>query len=410
MIRVRHSSRLGSVCAIVAFALVLGNNVAARSAVDVVYNFTGGLGGGNAATGLIFDASGDAYGTSVTGGASDCGTIFKLAPTSHGDWSETVLHSFDCFAGGKNPHGGVTLHGGNLYGTTVAGGSSEPCTGDGCGEIFELSPNGFTVLYAFRGGADGFGPGGAVVFDRHGNLYGTTPDGGGHASGTLYELAHTGKRWTKTTIHRFTGKGDGGAGSLGALLLDSSGDLFGVTEIGGLFAAGTAYRVSPKPGGAWKFDVLYAFKGRPDAGSPYGGLIADRDGNLYGTTYYGGANGLGAIFELRPTSRDGWNERVVYSFKGGKDGALPTSTLAAGADGSLYATTSGGGIPGCDCGTIVKLDATTRRESVVHAFASTPDGAYPYYGLTANAQGALFGTTVAGGTHGQGAVFRFVPR
>jgi uncharacterized repeat protein (TIGR03803 family) len=317
-----------------------------------------------------------------------------------------VLWNFSCFGDGKNPHGGVTLHNGALYGTTVAGGAGGICAGDGCGVVFKLVP-GVTlhVLYNFRGGNDGFGPGGAVAFDRAGNLYGTTPDGGVYQHGTVYELNHlSGGGYRYAIIHNFTGGSDGATGSLGALLVDASGDLFGVTETGGPHGAGTAYEMTPQSGGAWHFTTIYPFSGAPNAGFPYGGLVADANGNLYGTTYYAGKFGFGSVFELSPTATTPWKERLLHSFKAGSDGSSPTSTPAFDPKGNLFGTTSAGGTTSCDCGTVFRIDRTTGNESIVHVFGASGDGSYPYYGLTAYGS-RFYSSTVAGGLYGQGTIF-----
>jgi len=393
--------------------LLTGSSWAASNG-KLLYSFTGGLDGGDPATALTFDASGNAYGTTVTGGDFGCGTVFQLTP-SGGRFTESVLFSFDCFTTGKNPYGGVIVDSkGNLYGTTVAGGFGGICAGDGCGVVYMLSNSGGTwnetVMYSFTGGDDGFGPGGALVADGNGNFYGTTPDGGANAVGVVYQISPVrGGGWQQTVIHSFTGGNDGAVGSLGALLLDKSGNLFGVTELGGAFGTGTAFRLSPVQGGGWKMTTLYAFKGQPDAAFPYGGLIADANGNLYGTTYYGGKNGMGAVFELDVTRK---KEIVLYNFKGGTDGSNTTTTLVFDKAGNLYGTTSMGGNPGCDCGTVFELSPRQGggvKETILHRFGESPDGGYPYYGLTPDSNGDLYGTTVSGGRDTQGVVFKFTP-
>ena len=382
-----------------------------------VYSFTGGLDGANPASQLIFDAAGNAYGTTVTGGSSDCGTVFELSPAGGGQWQQTVLHSFNCFDEGKNPYGGVTLDSqGNLYGTTVAGGSNGICTGDGCGVVYKLAHSGGswteTVLYSFGDSPDAAGPGGAVVFDRAGNLLGTTPDGGAFAAGTIFELSPNNGQWSEHIIHDFTGGADGAVGSLGPLLLDSFGNLYGVTELGGTAGAGTVFKLTPGSG-SYQFGTLYAFQGQPDAAFPYGGLIADSHGNLYGTTYYGGTYGAGAVFRVGPTAGvGGWRDVVLYSFRGGPDGGNPTSTLVFTPAGKAYGTTSAGGNSGCDCGVIFSLTPVGSNrwsESVLHTFGTQPDGAFAYYGLTPDNAGHYLGTTAAGGAHGEGVVYELTP-
>jgi uncharacterized repeat protein (TIGR03803 family) len=373
----------------------------------VLYSFSGGNDGGNAATGLALDASGNLYGTTVVGGTYNCGTVFELSPQGS-SWQENALYAFTCYGDGKNPHGGVTLDRGNLVGTTVAGGTGGACAGDGCGVVFQLKQSGSeSTLHDFTAGNDGFGPGGAVTFDSGGHIFGTTPDGGTYSQGVIYEVMRSGRHWHEHVVHPFTGGRDGGVGSLGQLLYDSS-NFYGVTELGGAHGAGTVFKLSPGSNNQWTLKTIYAFKGTPDAGYPYGGLIADASGNLYGTTYYGGAAGLGSVFELVRNQKGGYRERVLYSFKGGSDGSYTTSTLVFAGSNELYGTTSGGGAS-CDCGVIFKVNPKTGAETVLHAFGTGTDGAYSYYGLTKDNGGNLYGTTVAGGRNGQGTVFEFTP-
>ena len=373
----------------------------------VLYSFTGGADGGDPATSLTFTGIGNLNGTTVVGGGYACGTVFALS-SQHGSWQESVLYNFTCYADGKNPYGGVTLGPrGKFYGTTVSGGSGGSCGSTGCGVVFKWSAKSEKVLHSFTGGNDGFGPGSAVVFEFPDKLFGTTPDGGKYGAGVVYELTLHGKSWRERVIHAFTGGKDGGTGSLGSLLLDSSGNLYGVTETGGKYGAGTVYKMSPAAKKKWKLTTLYAFKGTPDAASPYGGLIADTSGDLYGTTYYGGAYGQGAVFELRARNHGKYRERVLYSFTGSSDGGSPTSTLLLSGT-TLYGTASAGG-GSCGCGTVFGVDSIHGGENVLHTFAGGTDGAYPYYGVTADSSGNLYGTTAAGGNANQGVVYEVTP-
>jgi uncharacterized repeat protein (TIGR03803 family) len=381
----------------------------AKAKESVLYSFSGGNDGGNAATAIARDASGNLFGSTVVGGTSTCGTVFELSPPTSGPWHETVLHNFGCFADGKSPHGGVSFDpSGTLIGTTVAGGSGGFCASDGCGVVYRQAPSGQTVLYNFTGQNDGGGPGGGVVFDKAGDMFGTTPDDGQFAEGTVYELVRGGSTYTLKTIHAFTGGKDGGVGSLGSLLIDANGNLFGVTEIGGANSGGTVFEMS-QSGKKWKFKVLYTFKGgSADGSGAYGGLVADAQGRLYGTTYYGGAQGLGTVFVLTPNKHGNYNERVLHNFTGGSDGSFTTSTLAFGRNGNLYGTTSSGG-SSCDCGVIYEISPKSGKERVLHVFGGTNDGAFAYYGMTADANGNFYGATVEGGALGQGAVYEFFP-
>ncbi len=410
MARTNIRRLLGASSAGLALAILLVTGTSAARDWDSIYSFTGGNDGGDPATSLIFDRAGNVFGTSVVGGTAGCGTVFTMKPLGNDRWQETALFSFDCFATGKNPYGGVIFdRSGNLYGTTVAGGSGGACASDGCGTVFELTPKGETVLYSFTGGTDGFGPGGGVVFNKAGDLFGTTPDGGAYSAGTVYELVRHGSHWQESIIHSFTGGSDGATGSLGSLLVDAKGNLYGVTELGGGSAnAGTVFEMSPRAHGQWTFTTLYTFKGTPDAGSPYGGLIADAHGNLFGTTYQGGSNNAGTVFALT-RGQNGYTERVLYGFKGGQDGSYPTSTLVFDGTGYLYGTTSMGGGVGCDCGTVFQVNASSGKESVLHRFTGAPDGGNPYYGLARDRVGNLYATTVVGGVDSQGLVFEFTP-
>jgi uncharacterized repeat protein (TIGR03803 family) len=377
-----------------------------------VYSFAGGSDGSDPASPLTFDAAGNAYGTTASGGDFDLGTIFMLTPAGE----EQVLYSFTGGGDGSDPHGGVILDAaGNLYGTTVAGGSGGICAGDGCGVVFELTDSGgswtLNTLYNFTGLNDGFGPGSPLIFDGAGNLYGTAPDGGAHFAGVVFELSPAQGGWRQKVIHAFTGGKDGAVGSLGALLIDAAGNLYGTAELGGPAGAGSIYRLSPNGHGSFKSTVLYDFQGMPDGANPYGGLISDTSGNLYGTTYFGGASGMGTVFQLTAGPNGTWQENTLYTFQGGTDGSFPTTTLLFDSAFTLYGTTSTGGRPSCDCGTIfsLKLSRGHWKEKLLHHFGVGRDGSYPIYGLTFDASGNLFGTTPVGGAAGQGMVFQLAP-
>jgi len=376
------------------------------------YNFGAGLDGNNPASRLVFDAAGNAYGTTAAGGDSDLGTIFMITPT--GD--EQILYSFEGGGDGSDPHGGVILDSaGNLYGTAVAGGFGGICAGDGCGVVFELQNSGgswsLITLYAFTGLDDGFGPGSPLVFDTAGNLYGTAPDGGKHGNGVVFEVSPSPTGWQQKVLHAFTGKKDGAIGSLGALLLDAAGNLYGTAELGGPAGAGAVYELSPGGNGSWKFTALYDFQGMPDAANPYGGLTLDSAGNLYGTTYFGGNAGMGTVFQLSHGPNGAWQENILHNFQGGTDGSFPTSTLLFTTPTTLYGTTTTGGRPSCDCGAIFSLKFAHGqwKEKLGHLFGKGRDGSYPNYGLTFDQAGNLWGTTPVGGNDGGGTLFKLTP-
>jgi uncharacterized repeat protein (TIGR03803 family) len=163
--------------------------------------------------------------------------------------------------------------------------------------------------------------------------------------------------------------------------------------------------------GKWKFTTLYAFKDSPDGALPYGGVISDKAGNLFGTTYYAGVNDLGTVYKL--TRKNGtWTESVLYSFKGGTDGASPISSLVADAAGNLYGTTSDGGAASCVCGVIFKMTRGTTgkwTEAVAYRFLGTPNPGFSYNGMINDSAGNFYGATVHGGSGNDGAIYKFTP-
>ena len=396
---------------------MLVNAAWARAGTETVaYSFAGDEDGEYPSTDLVVDAAGNLYGTTVQGGEFGGGTVFRLSPASVG-FVHTVLYSFTGGSDGGQPYGGVTLDAhGNLYGTAVVGGSGGACVEDGCGVAYKLTNSGGTwtqtVIHNFTGGDDGYGPGAGLTFDKKGNLYGMTPTGGAYGLGVIYQLKPLPNgHWRLNVVHTYTGGSDGGTGSAGRLLLHRDGELYGVATVGGVFGKGVAFRLERAGNGNWEFTTLYAFQGQPDAGFPYGGLVADEAGNFYGTTYYDGANNLGTVYRLS-LSNGLWEETVLHNFVGGKDGASPISTLVFDAAGNLYGTTSEGGAAGCGCGTIFKLAHKadgTWAERVSYRFQGIPDAAFAYNGMAADAAGNLYGTTVHGGTDNEGAVYRFTP-
>jgi uncharacterized repeat protein (TIGR03803 family) len=390
------------------------DETAAASTAKVIYSFAGDNDGEYTDTDLVMDSKGNLFGTTVQGGAFDTGTVFQLAP-SGSTWIHTVLYSFTGGADGGQPYKGVTLDSaGNLYGTAVVGGKGGACE-SGCGVVYKLGKSGTkwtqSVLYSFTGGTDGYGPGSGLTFDKQGNLYGMTPVGGANGWGVIFELKPgQSSQWTFTVIHPFTGGNDGGSGSAGRFIFDSSGNFYGVATAGGAHQSGTAYELSPTQTGSWKFTTLYTFKGQPDAGFPYGGLAFDKAGNLYGTTYYDGANDVGSVYKLTHNG-NAWSETVLYSFKGGSDGNGSIGNVNFDAAGNLYGTTSEGGAR-CSCGTIFKLTPGAGgkwTESVPYKFTDTPDAGYAYNGMVAGSAGTFYGATVHGGANNDGAIYKFTP-
>jgi uncharacterized repeat protein (TIGR03803 family) len=392
-------------------AAVVGS---ASAGTQIIYSFGGGADGEYIDSDLVMDSAGNLYGTSVQGGDFGGGTVFALSP-SGSSWVHKVLYSFTGGADGGEPYKGVTLDAqGNLYGTAVTGGTGLVCEG-GCGVVYKLTKSGETwrqnVIYAFNGGDDGSGPGSGVTFDKNGNLYGMTPTGGVFGLGVIYRLKpdHHGG-WSFSVLHAFTGGTDGSSASAGRMILDRLGNLYGVTTTGGANGQGVVFKLTLAPAQAHSLQTLYAFRGQPDAGFPYGGLMLDSRGNLYGTTYYAGENGLGAVYEVS-FIHGVWSEEVLYSFQGGSDGSSSISNLVSDAAGNLYGTTSEGGA-GCSCGVIFKLapgTGGTWTESVVYRFQGPPDGAFVYNGMVADGTGKFYGATVHGGLSNDGTIYQFNP-
>ena len=307
---------------------------------------------------------------------------------------------------------GVTIdRRGNLYGSAVTGGSGG-CEG-GCGVVYKLTKSGGTwnqtVIHAFTGGDDGSGPGARVTLDRSGDIYGMTPTGGANGVGTVYKIhRHSGSWDFPGVIHTFTGGADGATGSAGRMLLEH-GRLFGAATVGGLYGSGVVFELTPTAVGEWDFRALYSFHGLPDGSFPYGALLR-ASGKIYGTTYYGGKNGIGAVYELSPRRVGEWDGRVIYSFQPGSDGNCPISNLVRDAAGNLYGTTSEGGL---GRGTIFKLTPIGGgqwTESVVHPFEGPPDGGFLVQRHDwRSIRKLLRGATVHGGTDDDGCVYKFTP-
>src|SRR5215510_8572712 len=390
---------------VIAFSLA----TAAATTTDVIFSFEEDE-GEYADTDLETDNAGNIYGTTVLGGDFGGGTVFQLSPTPNGS-EQAVLYSFTGGVDGGEPYKGVTIHRrGSLYGTAETGGSGS-CEG-GCGVVYKLTKsNGTwnqTVIYAFTGGDDGSGPGARVTVDRSGDVYGMTPTGGTYGVGTIYKLHPDAGSYTFQVIHTFTGGNDGATGSAGRMLLQH-GRLYSAATAGCMYGSGVVFELTPTAVGEWDFRTLYSFHGQPDGSFPYGALLRAPSGKLYGTTYYGGENGIGAVYELSPRQTGEWDERVIYSFQNGSDGNSPISNLVRDAAGNLYGTTSEGGL---GSGTIFKLTPVGGgqwTESVVHSFAGSPDGSSSYNGMVVDPFGNFYGATVHGGTANDGSVYQFTP-
>jgi len=389
----------------------------------IVYSFTGGIDGASPTSGFVADGAGNLYSTTAGGGSFGQGTVFEITPGG----AETVLYSFTGGSDGASPQAGLVRDAaGNLFGTTLEGGANA------LGTVFMLAPDGTEkVLHSFQGGnLDGANPLAGLVADGKGSFYGTTEDGGSQACGagcgTVFKISRTGKL---KIIHYFEGSPDG-ADPIAGVVADAAGNLYGTTLGGGEqsdfcgVGCGTVFELSPAGKNSWTETLPHSFQpGGSDGINPGAGLFVDGKGNLYGTTTAGGNlndciadQGCGTVFELSRAG-GGWIETVLYAFKGGSDGSSPYAGLIQASNGNLFGATFEGGLNNCPfssgCGTVFEL---TRKgdEKVVHAFNGPPsDGANSQSALFSDGKGNLYGTTVAGGAtkacfenQGCGTVFR----
>lgn len=393
----------------------------ARAQTFTVLHTFKGPDGANPAALVILDKAGNIYGTTEAGGVGKCssmgcGTAFVLNKSG----KEIALHSFDG-NDGLEPFAGLLRDPrGNLFGTTAAGGSATPACGGvdgaGCGVAFRFSPNSKEVEYKFQGTPDGSEPETSLVEDAAGNLYGTASLGGEHGLGAVFKInTATGK---ESVLYSFKGGSDGCFPS--GVILDSSGNLYGVASEGGSGFCNNGLGVAFRVDSAGNETVLHTFGG-DDGANPLSVLAFDSTGNLYGTTANGGSSdqcgfsGCGSIFELSPAQGGGWSERVLYSFCSlpeCADGEEPLrGPLAIDASGNLYGTAYDGGEN--DYGVVFEL-TSSGSESVLHAFTGGTDGAEPEAGVTMDSSGNLYGTTQEGGTscytrYTCGTVFKITP-
>lgn len=388
MKRLAHCLLLPSTIALLAGLFISVESTHAQT-FTVLYSFKGHPDGAIAEAGLLMDKKGNLYGTTSSGGAFDWGTVFKLDIAG----KETVLHSFPGFGPeGSIPVAGVILDkGDNIYGTTEAGGND--AAEGGYGTVFKLdSSGGISPLHQFKGSPDGRFPtatlsidkrgdvygttvqggssdlgtlfkidnmgnqtvlhsftgsdgsypiGSHLLIDKEGNLYGTTWGGGPAGQGTVFKLDRTGKL---TVLHSFTGPD--GAGPIGDVVMDKRGNLYGTTTGGGSAGVGTVFKLDATGNEA----VLHSFAGAPKDGAyPVKGVVMDKQGNLYGVTLYGGSSGFGVVFKLNTSGK----ETVLHNFGDTPDGSYPLGSLLLDKKDNLYGTTQNGGDYGI--GTVFKI-------------------------------------------------------
>jgi len=347
---------------------------------------------------LVQGINGDLYGTTNSGGKHNVGTVFKMTPSG----ALTTLYMFhgagSAVGDGSFPTSAPVLAiNGNFYGTTSGGGASNN------GTVYEITAAGrLTTIYSFCASGspcnDGAVPFAGLVRGANGNFYGTT-DRGANCSGlcgTVFTITAAGKLTTLHSFHKTDGQNPNG------LVLGVDGNFYGTTQAGGASNAGTVFKITP--GG--KLTTLHSFSGYPDDGaSPYGGLIQAADGNFYGTTYSGGSilDGAGTVYQIT----SGGAVTLLHSFTGGLDGGSPGAALIQGTDGNLYGTTQYGGAncgppSGEGCGTIFEISTsgaltTLYNFCAVNDPASCTDGFGPFSSLFQATNGTFYGTTAMGG-------------
>jgi uncharacterized repeat protein (TIGR03803 family) len=387
--------------ALIAAFLFLGtvSQAAQSQTYTVIHNFTGlGKDGANPYGGPILDSSGNLYGTTYLGGIYGNGSVYRLS-FKGSTWRYTPLYNFGPLPDGAGPaFGSLAIDAkGDLFGTTEGGGYF--------GTDFEIcSCKGREVqIHQFGLGTDGAQPIGGVVLDSAGNLYGTTSLGGTYANGTVFKDTLSGGAWTESVIYNFTGGKDGASPPAG-VTVDANGNLYGTTSFGGAKGVGVIYKLSPHDSG-WKQTILHTFGGRKDGQYPVGGLVIDQSGNLFGTTFDGGVKGGGTVYELSPSGKE-WIFTTLYSFTGSYGGPYNKLTLA---NGNIYGFTEADGANGL--GSIFMLAPVNGVWTFtdLYDFIGGKDGGQPYGSVAVDSEGNVFGTTNVGGSQNQGVVFEFTP-
>jgi len=374
--------------------------------LSVLHSFGGTLSSGDSPYAGVVLLGNNLYGTTTYGGGNQrVGNVFELSHHGSG-WVESVLYDFQGGSDAALPYSGVVAGpSGLLYGESYIGGI-------GFGTVYRLQPPATAchsvscpwierVLYRFRGGSDGAYPGNAaaLTFDSAGNIYGTTagsapPDT--YDNGTVFELSPANGGWTETVLHHFTN----GELPLAGVVFDAAGNLYGTTEAGGL-GYGTVYELSPS-NGSWTFQTIYQFQNLEDGAAPLGGLAVDPAGNLYGTTSTNG----GTVFQLQPSS-GGWSFNTIFSAFPSTLGPQDTPTLDSA--GNVYGTVLND--HGSNFGLVFKLTPSGGSwiETNLAVFQNLGLAAFPYGSVVLDANGNVFGTSLEGGTFGDGTVWEITP-
>jgi len=401
-----------------AFAAILCVGTCAFAGETILYQFPGGNHGSDPKDGLVFDAAGDAYGTTYYGGRYGWGTVYQLQHQKT-SWREIVLYNFRGGQDGYNPQGNLLIDDkGNLYGTTLTGGTGN--AGSGGGTLYELQPSSggwiHLVLYNFcslGGCPDGLSPSG-LIFDKSGNLYGTTVYGGNSCGeqgcGVVYKLSHVNGQWKETVLHSFDNNGDGYYPNPG-LTFGKSGKLYGTTCCGGGYGAGIVFVLKPGKHG-WNEVPLYAFDGSKNNTDANGYLTLDSTGAIFGTlagSYNSGCTyQCGGVFKLI-RSHGQWVETSVFTFNG-LDGADPNPNLIKDRAGNYYGSASQGGVG--DFGVVFKLiPGKVWTINLLYQFTGQGADLAPNPGMIVGPKGTLYGTTPGPYEQGQydGEVFEVTP-
>lgn len=403
----------------------------------VLYSFGATGNGAGPGFGVIADASGALYGTTIFGGTkkAGAGTVFKLTP--HGsEYSESLLYSFGGGLDGEAPSGGLAMDArGAFYGVTLVGGNGG-CIAGACGVVFKLTPrksgSGYveSTLYRFANSGDANQPVGTPVLDKSGNVYGATQFGGVANDGAVFRLvpdSNTPSGYAERVIYSLPG-GAGGYLPQSGLAIDKRGTLYGETQYGGNLSAcsggcGVIFELKPS-GSSYVAKVIHAFGARPDGQQPMAAVTVDNTtGRVFGTTEYGGTF-YGTAFELTP-SGSGYTEKILHDFSR-RGTQLDTSPLLLAPHGDLYGAVnqSGGGCGNTGCGSVFKLVKSGSHYSykLLLNFHNALNGAEPEStSLIIGADGALYATTRSGGTEtgcgdggpggalGCGVAFKLVP-
>jgi len=403
--------------AFLAVTLVMTGTLAFAQQETILHSFGGSTDGISSGSGLVFDAAGNLYGTTGRGGAYGGGTVFELSPQPGGGWTEKTLRYLGSGTDAKAPLGSLVFDAvGNLYGTSLEGGAY------GEGTVFELfaKPGGGwreqdKILHSFNNnGQDGYQPWAGPILDSSGNLYGTAVSGGAHGDGVVFQLVKSDGVWVEKILHNFDGRD--GTTPIGGLIFDSSGNLYGTAALGGtsVFYYGTVYELERRPGGGWSERILCSFDG-PNGDYPEENLIFDTVGNLYGTAQIGGLYAEGVAFEMTPTGGGVWAQNVIYNFPGGgtfnsSAGYYPSSALIFDTAGNLYGVAGqGGAYDGGVAFEFVPTGGGSWTANVLHNFGASGDGTVPNGNLVFDAAGNLYGVAALGGAHDAGMVYEITP-